>query len=1230
MKKSSLLAILIAGFALCYQAVSQPGGITGTKFLDQNKNGVRDAEDVGLPGWKIYLSEYGYLMDSVVTDAAGVYQFMNLYPGAYSVKEEHRSPWLQTFPESTWTLNIDTLVRTGIDFGNFLGGSISGMKFSDDNHNGARDPSEPGLPGWKIYLFTAGHTIDSTLTDPQGQYLFSDVPPGTYFVFEEARPGWTMTYPLAYVAITVNGDDHPGFDFGNYGPGAISGMKFADLDSSGSLTPADKGIPRWKIFLFLDGTLVDSTLTDTAGRYSFLNLSPGQYTVVEEQRPKWTQTYPPTGQHHITVSGGSMPDADFGNFRRITRDTVKSLVTDEVIMDRDDRQSTRAFLFSYLAPPPSAKLRTPSDADGALPAGTIVRSWDSSEVIVLTSDKYLVWMDLTGDLKYSHPCQFVLIDKLTGEVDSMATSWWPVIQTPGALGPPVEAYSSWDDRMSSADLFYGTYTPVPSPKPAAVHRQHSPMSVTTASDQLGAVLIGGKGESPSELAVWQNDLDSVSSILTSVAPEAVKPEHVFMKNNATTADLRALFDSVQAHGCDTVFYYFTGHGDSSLGGGTVFNDVSIGRVTVTYATLSAFIFDSLSIERAHLLIDASNSGRAINDFMKTSTPVVNIITSTDAHSAARWTSGNAQSLYTYVWQHIVDSVPLPPSNILNWRTSNSYATARNDTIRYIQHSKDSSNASLAALDPPSIAFPDVAVHDEHTETFVVTNEGWITLAIDSVRSSNPVFSIVGDDAGTLVRNGSKEFSVKFAPAFGGLQQSNIALYHNGEVPTSIVHVAAVGRGTSDSLLYRTLVQDSLTPKAVKKKNVRNKFCATITNASSGTRDGLIVKFSQTTSVTSCDSLPTFAPVDAGKTWTFSGGTIPPGHSVVICGIGSQGRIIRIQSYQWKSGAVADKSLRSTVPPPDTLLLPMPNFGNVRDDIFRFGGFGDTGMVVGIARLDSPKAYGWIRITKGSNAQSFFPQAGRPRPFDTLKWPPFRAFVKQQKNLKASKYTNHLSAETAALKIAIAGSRLQILPIGLGELVYADTNGNPLNGLMLKEIVRRADSALTHWRRFSDTAIYTNLDTTIRHINCAFAGPIDTSSWGIGLSLKGVKTPLDVGFIHSSGAMPEITQPYAVEVLTPEQYGLYQNYPNPFNPATTIRFDLPDQAIVTLKVYNILGQEVAVLFDHEMLDEGTHEAEFIAGTLASGVYFYRISAQSMVDDQAADRTYKSIRKMMILK
>lgn len=71
--------------------------------------------------------------------------------------------------------------------------------------------------------------------------------------------------------------------------------------------------------------------------------------------------------------------------------------------------------------------------------------------------------------------------------------------------------------------------------------------------------------------------------------------------------------------------------------------------------------------------------------------------------------------------------------------------------------------------------------------------------------------------------------------------------------------------------------------------------------------------------------------------------------------------------------------------------------------------------------------------------------------------------------------------------------------------------------------------------------------------------------------------------------------------------LEQNYPNPFNPGTQISFALPRAKFVTLKVYNVLGKEVATIFDHEKKAAGSNTVWFNAEKLASGYYFYRLHA-----------------------
>jgi uncharacterized delta-60 repeat protein len=80
---------------------------------------------------------------------------------------------------------------------------------------------------------------------------------------------------------------------------------------------------------------------------------------------------------------------------------------------------------------------------------------------------------------------------------------------------------------------------------------------------------------------------------------------------------------------------------------------------------------------------------------------------------------------------------------------------------------------------------------------------------------------------------------------------------------------------------------------------------------------------------------------------------------------------------------------------------------------------------------------------------------------------------------------------------------------------------------------------------------------------------------------------------------------------PENFELSQNYPNPFNPTTTIQFSLPQAGDVTLKVYNLLGEEVKTLIN-EYKQIGNHSIQFNANNLASGIYFYRLQAGSFIE------------------
>ncbi len=123
--------------------------------------------------------------------------------------------------------------------------------------------------------------------------------------------------------------------------------------------------------------------------------------------------------------------------------------------------------------------------------------------------------------------------------------------------------------------------------------------------------------------------------------------------------------------------------------------------------------------------------------------------------------------------------------------------------------------------------------------------------------------------------------------------------------------------------------------------------------------------------------------------------------------------------------------------------------------------------------------------------------------------------------------------------------------------------------------------------------------------------------GSGTSEGAYVDDIEVTAQPSSAAPGTIAQ--TTSEALPSEYALLQNYPNPFNPATTIRYDLPEEAFVSLKVYNMLGQEVATLVEG-MESAGYRSVEFNASGLPSGAYFYRITAGS----------FMNLKKFMLLK
>jgi hypothetical protein len=346
-----------------------------------------------------------------------------------------------------------------------------------------------------------------------------------------------------------------------------------------------------------------------------------------------------------------------------------------------------------------------------------------------------------------------------------------------------------------------------------------------------------------------------------------------------------------------------------------------------------------------------------------------------------------------------------------------------------------------------------------------------------------------------------------------------------------------------------------------------------------------------------------------------------------------------------------------------------------------------GMRVGISKIyevahdkwkpikDSAKIHAWVvvrgwdfnkKIGKNwANIQKTlwnktYTHTGLARGFDSTKAPgdAKRKFLKGELTKLDPKVTpNKLFAELVALKFNIAASQLGKTPPGFGELLYQNPS-NMFDGKSVLDISHAADTAMTYYTKENPlytapahegvNPLYEQLYEAVHQITHAFLGPLDTATFenGPNLTVNGVVDLTTVPFLKFPDGPVTITQlmPTTRETSSeneesvdlfdiadlPSSPKLYQNYPNPFNPTTTLTFALNTSSVVTLKIFNILGQEVTTLMNNEEMDAGFHQAEFSAETLASGLYFSRVMVTEHTENGDLGNRYTLTNRMLLLK
>ncbi|MBI5216969.1 MAG: choice-of-anchor D domain-containing protein [Ignavibacteriae bacterium] len=364
-------------------------------------------------------------------------------------------------------------------------------------------------------------------------------------------------------------------------------------------------------------------------------------------------------------------------------------------------------------------------------------------------------------------------------------------------------------------------------------------------------------------------------------------------------------------------------------------------------------------------------------------------------------------------------------------------------------------------------------------------------------------------------------------------------------------------------------------------------------------------------------------------------SVANGDTVFVEGVGSSGNPIKA-TYKWNAAdKVSVSSFLRNQPG-----LPQPNALNLIEELYQQNAFGSTGLKTGVALTGTlALRYGWAQITRFSDASKSFYDGGRrhqgtPRAFDLIGSKPF---VGKQASVSPKKHNNAFFAELAALRINIVASAAGKTPNGFGDLIFDDESGNMFCGKSVIQIASKADSFATFGVLESPATAQLYYDV-VKMLNTSFQGTVDTVSFARKTVFKGTRRLYEVPYLHLNltGERTVITlNEDEVVSETPVAFALEQNYPNPFNPSTTIKFSLPEDGMVTLKVFDMLGREVASLINREEMYEGEHEFEFVATNLVSGVYFYRIvvEAPNGIEDEngvVGVKTYQDVKKLLLMK
>jgi len=1239
-----------------YKLISE---IHGTKWNDLNGNGLKENGEPGLSNWEIHLNSSGAASKATIissmkvskkssfsidgirtptnseqspsivsalgklngnnqiltemvafTDANGDYAFIDLPLGNYLISEVPQSGWVQTFPASPgiWEVAIDTFgrVQNDINFGNFAEATISGFKYLDTDADGQRDEGEIGLENWQIVLDKNGDVVNAMQTGADGSYTFSELGPGTYGVSEVQQNGWVQTEPVAmtYSVSVSSGVVEADKNFGNYHIGSISGVKYEDINGNGTRDEGEPGLENWTINLNIGNNTNDAT-TNANGEYSFENLIPGSYTVTEELQATYFQSEPQSGSYVVVHDGDGTNDdfiGNFGNYRLGSITGMNFLDADGNGVKDDGEVGLEGW--EITVEQNSIVISTDTtDADGNYSFANLVPGdYTVSEILPLG---YIQTYPQSGSYSISLESGNAITGKDFGNR----------VTTPGEFVGRVD--SLWSNPLNWG---YGTL-------PGGNVDVVVPVGVRLVIDDVG--------ESDSIKSLTSRGVLRISSDLTlKIAGEVTGTGSVSVDADATPTLVVYGSWSIAGFSKGMSTIAFAGPAEKLIIGasGVPFYNVRIGGSNTT-------LDGSMSVDNS-LSLDG-NLTTAVGDTIRINNEQLEALSGTGSVSNGT----------------IIRMIAAGESGNYRWHTANSY-------IAFATGKGNTNPTSLKITRIPVDTMPD-GINQAFKGGTVNTTANTVTLS-GVTKFSRWAFGQVGHKEGEVgplyeieedaTEKDGASFSATLSLEYdestlGGIPEGSLGFYKSAN--TIVVQKVVDSDNNFNTTNDRTAKTWGLTVGS----QTANDTMLTVEDVGSGT-------FS-------------VSEADSGSMWIRMGivvngvGTAGTGSVTNVTFTGEEGQLTtvvfvnsRLDTMKFRTFkesttlsakivSLKYKAGKGTTPP---TVSGTPNEVTVVENVFKRA-IGKSGTTfLGIPQTDKTlaKQYGWLFYKGSSTLGKMFTEAHTDisAPIDSL-----RITGKKSKKLAKGitadrkKYNNPAWAQGILLRLNIIASDTGITPKGFGDLVIDTIGtlaGTSVKGMSVRNMAKLYDTCMTYWQSkgidsSSDYVLLAQfVDNIIAPLNNRFYFPMTTLNDdytldSVQLALKnpyavnlaGYKTASEIGgIVKNMGAKSNVqfvpVSGYIEQMA--EKFALNQNYPNPFNPSTEINFSLLEDAIVSLKIYDVLGREVVTLLNNEQFVAGDESVTFDAANIPSGVYFYRIHIQTL----NSGTEYVQTKKMMLMK